>query len=133
MGSTDFYAIVERLPEIVDSLVVDVADGPRMKIMLFVVLAEGSALTADLTRRIGDSLRHEVSPLHAPDEIHVIERVPRNITGKKLEVPIKRILGGARPDDVLSRDVVEDSRALEPFIVLARALQARREVGASGK
>ncbi len=101
MGSADIYVVVEQFPEVADSLVVgtELSDGGYF-MPLFVVLAEGSTLDDDLRTRITQAIRTQLSPRHVPDAIVPVPAVPRTLTGKKLEVPIKRILQGARPDDV---------------------------------
>ena len=95
MGTSEFYRVVERLPEIADSLVVDTGQlGPDGRLMLYVVLAEGRDLDDDLTGRLRGALRSELSPRHVPDEIHQMPGIPRTLSGKKLEVPVRKILLG---------------------------------------
>ena len=98
LGTSDFYAVVEGLPEVADSLVVHLegADDDAMgELVLFVKLADGATLDDDLVARLRNALRRELSPRHVPDAIHSVPAVPRTLSGKKLEVPVKRILGGA--------------------------------------
>jgi len=122
IGTAEFYGIVEGLPEIADSLVVhleDDAGGPG-ELLLFVVTRAGATLDDDLRRRIATELRTELSPRHVPDRILAVPAVPRTLSGKKLEVPVKRILLGATPDLAASKDALADPRSLEPFEALAR-------------
>ena len=95
MGTSEFYRVVEAFPEVADSLVVDTgrlgADG---RLVLFVQLAQGQELTDDLAARIKSALRQQLSPRHVPDELHVVPGVPRTLSGKKLEVPVRKILLG---------------------------------------
>lgn len=107
MGSAEIYAVVEQLPEVADSLVigVDRPDGTYL-MPLFVVPAEGSAVDDALRAKIKAALRSELSPRHVPDEIVGVDAVPRTLTGKKLEVPVKRILQGADPATVASPGAV---------------------------
>ncbi|HTR94362.1 MAG TPA: acetoacetate--CoA ligase [Trebonia sp.] len=95
MGTSEFYRVVEAFPEIADSLVVDTgrlgADG---RLVLFLQLAEGQELTDELAGRIKSALRQQLSPRHVPDELHVVPGVPRTLSGKKLEVPVRKILLG---------------------------------------
>jgi acetoacetyl-CoA synthetase len=95
MGTSEFYRVVEAFPEVADSLVVDTgrlgADG---RLVLFLQLAEGQELTGELAGRIKTALRQQLSPRHVPDELHVVPGVPRTLSGKKLEVPVRKILLG---------------------------------------
>jgi acetoacetyl-CoA synthetase len=128
IGTAELYGIVEGLPEIADSIVVhleDEAGGPG-ELLLFVVPRDGRTLDGDLEKRIAAALRTELSPRHVPDQILAVPAIPRTLSGKKLEVPVKRILLGARPDEVASRDSLTDPGSLLPFEALARD-RARRE------
>jgi len=122
IGTAEFYGIVEALPEVADSLVVhleDDAGGPG-ELLLFVVARDGAALDEELRRRIALALRTELSPRHVPDEIIAVPAIPRTLSGKKLEVPVKRILLGSPPDTAAARDALADPRSLQPFEALAR-------------
>jgi acetoacetyl-CoA synthetase len=122
LGTAEFYGVVEELPEVADSLVVhleDPAGGPG-ELVLFVVPAPGAALDDALRGRIARELRTALSPRHVPDRIVAVPAVPRNRTGKKLELPAKRILLGAAPEEVASRDVLADPTSLDVFVELAR-------------
>ncbi len=114
MGSADIYQAVERLPEIAESLVIgcEEPDGGYW-MPLFVVLAEGAELDDELRERIKKTIRDEVSPRHVPDEIIVAPGVPHTRTGKKLEVPIKKLFGGADPAKVVERSAVDDPALLD--------------------
>ena len=101
-----------------------VDDGERApgdQLLLYVSPAEGLELTDGLRRRIATTLRTELSPRHIPDRITAVPVIPRNRTGKKLELPVKKILLGAAPDDVASRDVLADPTALDAFVALRGA------------
>ncbi|MDQ2647054.1 MAG: acetoacetate--CoA ligase [Myxococcota bacterium] len=122
MGTSEFYRVVEGLPEIADSLVVDTG-GPEDangSLWLFVVLREGAALDAELTQRLKAAIRSELSPRHVPDQIRKVPVVPRTLNGKKLEIPVKRILLGHDPAKVASKDTLADPMALEPYVAIAR-------------
>ncbi len=128
MGTSEFYRVIEAIPEIADSLVVDTGslDGDVMgKLWLFVVLAGEAKLDQELERRIRTTLVAELSPRHAPDEIRAISVVPRTLNGKKLEVPVKRILLGTALERAVSRDTLADPGALDPFVALAAELGTR--------
>jgi len=123
LGTAEFYRVVEELPEVTDSLVVHLEDpaGGNGELILFVTPAPGRALDDELTATITGALRRQLSPRHVPDRIVAVPAVPRNLTGKKLELPVKRILQGAPPATVASRDALADPSALEPFVDLAAA------------
>ncbi|HEX6275723.1 MAG TPA: acetoacetate--CoA ligase [Polyangiaceae bacterium] len=122
MGTSEFYRVVEAIPEVVDSLVVDTAtlDGDAVgKLYLFVVLEGGASLSVELERKLKQAVKTELSPRHVPDAIVAVPGVPRTLNGKKLEVPVKRILLGAPPEEVVSRDTLANPEALDAFVALA--------------
>jgi acetoacetyl-CoA synthetase len=114
MGSADIYQVVERLPEVAEALVIG-AEQPNggYWMPLFVVLAEGAELSDELRERITDTIRTEVSPRHVPDDILAAPGVPHTRTGKKLEVPIKRLFQGADPARVVERSAVDNPALLD--------------------
>jgi acetoacetyl-CoA synthetase len=132
VGTAEFYGVVEALPEIADSLVVHLEDpgGGPGELLLFVVPRDGRTLDGAMRQRIAAGLRTELSPRHVPDEIIAVPAVPRTLSGKKLEVPVKRILLGMPADIAASRDALADPRALEPFEALAATRVARGSVDA---
>jgi acetoacetyl-CoA synthetase len=116
MGTSEFYRIVEELPEVQDSLVIDTGElGREGRLLLFVVLRAGATLDEALRARIVSTLRRELSPRHVPDAIHAIAEVPRTLNGKKVEVPVKRILAGVPPERAVSRDALANPEALAAF------------------
>jgi acetoacetyl-CoA synthetase len=121
LGSADIYQVVEQLPGVREALVigVDLADGGYW-MPLFVVPDDGHELDDDLRETINGALRREASPRHVPDEIIAVPAIPHTRTGKKLEVPIKRMMLGAEPGEVLSLSAVDDPSSLDAFIALAR-------------
>ncbi len=127
LGTAEFYRVVEELDEVADSLVVHLEDpaGGNGELLLFVVPTAGVADPADpadvdaLRRAAAGALRTALSPRHVPDSLHVVPAIPRNLTGKKLELPAKRILQGARLEDVASRDALADPTSLDAFVALA--------------
>ncbi|HSR86008.1 MAG TPA: acetoacetate--CoA ligase [Streptosporangiaceae bacterium] len=113
MGTSEFYRVVERLPEVADSLVVDTGQlGQEGRLILYVVPADGHIVDDVLIRAIRSLLRTELSPRHVPDEINQVPGIPRTLSGKKLEVPVRRILLGtpvavaADPDALANPDVL---------------------------
>ena len=122
MGTAEFYRVVEALPEVLDSLVVDTTgDGHEGRLLLFVILEPGKELDEHLQARITRAIREELSPWHVPDEMHRVMEVPRTLTGKKMEIPVKRILSGAEVETVASSDAMQNPDALRPFVALRRA------------
>jgi acetoacetyl-CoA synthetase len=121
LGTAEFYRVVEDLPEVADSLVVHLEDpaGGNGDLLLFVQLQETSQLDDALRRTITTRLRASLSPRHIPDSITAVPAIPRNRTGKKLELPVKKILQGAQPDDVVSRDVLADPASLDAYVAHA--------------
>ncbi len=111
MGTAEIYRAVLALPEILDALVVDV-DG---WMPLFVVLRPGAVLDEDLTKRIAARVREDCSPRHVPNEVHAVAEVPRTLSGKVLEIPVKRILQGTPPERAASRDSLRNPAALDWF------------------
>jgi len=127
MGSADIYQAVETIPEVVDSLVIgaEQPDGAYW-MPLFVVLGEGVQLTDDLAYRIRTAIRELASPRHVPDEIIPVAAVPRTRTGKKLEVPIKRLMQGAALVDVVDPQTVVEPDSLKVYAEIAQARNARQ-------
>jgi acetoacetyl-CoA synthetase len=121
LGTGEFYAMVEELPEVADALVVHLEDagGGIGELLLFVVAAPGAVVDEAVQTRIAAALRSELSPRHVPDAIIAVPSIPRTLTGKKLEAPVKRILRGESPDKVASRDSLADPSALDAFVRLA--------------
>jgi acetoacetyl-CoA synthetase len=124
LGTAEFYAVVEALPEVADSLVVHLEDGGggSGELLLFVVPRDGVTVDDAFRARIATALRAELSPRHVPDAVLEVPAIPRTLSGKKLEVPVKRILLGQDPDTAASKDALADPRSLAPF----EALAARR-------
>jgi acetoacetyl-CoA synthetase len=122
LGTAEFYSVVEGLPEVADSVVVHLEDGAggAGELLLFVVLAGDVPLDDALRSRIARELRGALSPRHVPDEIHQIRAVPRTLSGKKLEVPVKKILTGTPVDAAAARGALADPESLLAFEELAR-------------
>ena len=117
MGTAEFYAVVESLAGVADSLVVhDDGPGGSGELLLFVVPTAGVALDDALRTTIADALRRELSPRHVPDAIERVPAVPRTISGKKMEVPVKRLLGGEPVDRVAQVDAMANPESLTAFV-----------------
>jgi acetoacetyl-CoA synthetase len=121
LGTGELYAVVEELDEVVDSLIVHLEDpgGGSGELVLFVQLVDGVELDDDLRASIGRALRSALSPRHVPDTIEAVPSVPRTLTGKKLELPVKRILQGARRDDVVRSDALSDPGSIDAYVEYA--------------
>jgi acetoacetyl-CoA synthetase len=122
LGTSEFYSVVEGLPEVLDSVVVHLeqADDPNGELLLFVVLAEGIELDDVLRARLKSELRGSLSPRHVPDEIHQVRAVPRTLSAKKLEVPVKRILTGTPVESAAAKGALANPESLTAFEELAR-------------
>ncbi len=124
MGSSEFYRVVEGLPEVLDSLVADTSSLDREgQLLLFVVLRPGAALDEALIGRINRTLRQELSPRHVPDAIYAVPEVPRTLNGKKMEVPIKRLLMGTPAERVANPGTMGNPQSLAFFLELAKSRQ----------
>ena len=119
LGSAEFYTVVEALPEVVDSLVVHLEDGDLDRLYLFVQLRDGIDLDDALRARIRAELRSALSPRHSPDVIEAVPVVPRTLSGKKLEVPVKKILAGQSADKVLSSESLAVPSSIDWFVAYA--------------
>ncbi len=127
MGTAEIYRAAGAVPEVLDSLVVDIPApelGGELRMILFVVLRDGVTLEEDLAGQIKRRIREDCSPRHVPNEIRQIDQVPRTLSGKVLEVPVKRILMGVPPEQAASIESLADPHALDYFIELAAALAA---------
>lgn len=122
MGTSEIYRVVLADEDVVDALVVDLPrEGTDGWMPLFVVLRPGAELDDALTARLKARIREDCSPRHVPNEIHAIAEVPRTLSGKVLEVPVKRILMGQPPETAASRDALANPAALDYFVALAAA------------
>jgi acetoacetyl-CoA synthetase len=121
LGTSELYGVVEALPEVAESLVVHLADdaGGPGELLLFVALKEGAQLDEPLRARIAAALREGLSPRHVPDRIYAIPSVPRTLNGKKLEIPVRRILAGAAPEEVANAGAMANPESLDYFVELA--------------
>ncbi|MGR6317325.1 acetoacetate--CoA ligase [Micromonospora soli] len=122
LGTAEFYSVVEGLDEVVDSVVVHLEDdqGGAGELLLFVVLAEGLELDDELRKKICRELRTALSPRHVPDEIHQVRAVPRTLSAKKLEVPVKKILTGTPVDNAAAKGALANPESLTAFAAFAQ-------------
>lgn len=120
MGTSEIYSAVESVAEVLDSMVLDLpAQGKESRLVLFVALAGGHALDETLEARIGDAIRRELSPRFIPDEIIQAPEIPRTLSGKKQELPVKKLFLGHDPEKVISRDAMANPHIIDWYIVQA--------------
>jgi len=121
LGTAEFYTVVESFPEVTDSLVVHLEDdaGGMGELLLFLSLDDGESLDDDLRSRLAGQLRSNLSPRHVPDEFVVVPAIPRTLSGKKCEVPVKRILRGGDPDTVVAMGALANPQSIEAFVAFA--------------
>ena len=120
MGTAELYRAVEALPEVMDSLVVDLEYLQRESCMpLFVVLREGLQLDTALTARLRLAIRDALSARHVPSEIHQVKAIPRTLSGKKMELPVKKLLQGAEPAAVFNREAMTAPESVDWFVAYA--------------
>ncbi len=128
MGTSEIYRAASTVPQVLDALVVDIPARPgedELRMVLFVVLAPGIELDDELTAQIKRRIREDCSPRHVPDEVRQIAEVPRTLSGKVLEVPVKRILMGTPVGEAASVDSLANPRALDYFVRLADELESK--------
>jgi len=123
IGTAEFYSVTESLPFVVDSLVIHLASpGEELGKLLLFVQAEGNQLTSEQRSLIAVELRTRLSPRHVPDDIIAVPMIPRTLSGKKLEIPVKKILLGATPADVCSLDSLVNPESLDAFVSVRDSL-----------
>jgi acetoacetyl-CoA synthetase len=121
IGTAEIYAALESVEEIADALIVNLdLPGGGFFMPLFVTLAEGAVLDDALRRKIGERLRTQYTARHVPDQIIAVPAIPATLTGKKMEVPVRKILLGVRPDDAANRNAMANPQALDAFAEYAR-------------
>ncbi|MDG4779285.1 acetoacetate--CoA ligase [Micromonospora sp. WMMD961] len=123
LGTAEFYSVVEGLDQVLDSVVVHLEDdeGGAGELLLFVVLADGLELDDPMRATICRELRTALSPRHVPDEIHQVRSVPRTLSAKKLEVPVKKILTGTPVDQAAAKGALANPESLTAFAALAQS------------
>ena len=120
MGTSEIYRVVEGFPEVLDSLIIGVEyPGGRYYMPLFVVLRDNVELDGALKARIKESLRRNISPHHVPDEVFAIREVPRTLSGKKLEVPVKKLFMSIPVEKAISTDAMSNPQSIQYFVELA--------------
>ena len=122
VGTAEIYRVVEAVDGVVDSLVVhlEAADADDPGTLVLFVVTDGRSLDDELVGSIRSTVRRELSPRHVPDEVHDVAAIPTTLSGKKLELPVKKILLGGDPDQVASKGALKDPTALDAVVRLAR-------------
>lgn len=123
MGTSDLYRVIAQVEEVLDSLVIDLETiGQSSKLLLFVLMKEGESLTDEITQAIKQNIRRELSPRFTPDAIYEVEDIPKTLNGKKMEVPIRKLLLGFEFDKVVNIDSMNNPESLDFFKDLANKL-----------
>jgi acetoacetyl-CoA synthetase len=128
IGTAEIYRVTEAIEGVVDSLVVHLEAGDASDLgtlVLFVVLADGLELDDAFVERVRGALRNGLSPRHVPDRILQLDAIPTTLSGKKLELPVKKILLGADPGAVASRGALRDPAALDQVVDVAVTLRTQ--------
>src|SRR5699024_3397277 len=124
IGTSEIYRAVDQVPEVVDSLIVDIPIGNgESTVILFVVMAENTPLQDDFVKNIRTHIRSSCSPRHVPSEIHEVSMLPQTLNGKKLEIPVKKILMGENPSDVINKDSLANPESLPFFVEFSKKIQ----------
>jgi len=130
IGTAEIYAVLASVDEIADALIVNLdLPGGRFFMPLFVTLDEGAVLDDDLQRTITDRLRSQYTARHVPDRIIQVPAIPATLTGKKMEVPVRKILLGVPPDEAANRNAMANPQSLDAFAEYARAQRDYRIEG----
>ncbi|MBV9488302.1 MAG: acetoacetate--CoA ligase [Verrucomicrobia bacterium] len=136
MGTSEFYRVIEAIPEIAEALVIDTVAldgaGAKGKLLLFVTLRPGVHFEPPLREKISTTLRSELSPRYVPDEMYAVPEIPHTLNGKKMEVPVKKLFQGLPPEKVASRHAMANPNALEFFARLAQAMNGTASSKAGG-
>ncbi|RME99186.1 MAG: acetoacetate--CoA ligase, partial [Chloroflexi bacterium] len=126
MGTSEIYQAVESLHEVVDSLVIDMELlGRDSYLPLFVMLREGVELTDDLKQRIKQKIREDISPRHVPNDIFAVKQIPYTLSGKKMEVPIRKIMLGQPVEKAVNAGAMRNPESLEYFVAFAKQFEQK--------
>ena len=126
MGTSELYSAIEALPEVLDSMVVDLEYlGKDSYMPLFVVLREGVALDEGVKTKLNNAIKTALSPRFLPNDIFAVAEIPRTLSGKKQELPIKKLLLGQPIDKVVNRDAMANPACLDWYVAFATAYARR--------
>jgi acetoacetyl-CoA synthetase len=124
IGTSEIYRLVESIPDVADSLAVDLESHGGGRLFLFVVPASGKTFDDGLANLIRQKIRKDLSPRYVPDEVFGVHAIPKTLSGKKLEVPIRKILMGSDPDKVVNVSSLSNPDSLRSFVELSKKLSA---------
>ncbi|HXV96843.1 MAG TPA: acetoacetate--CoA ligase, partial [Anaerolineae bacterium] len=128
MGTSEIYQVVEGVAEVIDSLVVDLEGLDQVSYMpLFVLLREGASLDEALKEKIKAKIRQDISPRHVPDDIFAVPQIPKTLSGKKMELPVRKILLGQPVGQAANPDAMSNPESIQFFVDLAREIQEQRK------
>ncbi|MFC3041692.1 acetoacetate--CoA ligase [Virgibacillus xinjiangensis] len=126
IGSSEIYRAVDQVNEVEDSLIVDIPDGEgSSSTPLFIVMKDGATLTDEIRKKIVQHIRQQCSPRHAPTEIHEVDDIPKTLNGKKLEIPVKKILMGQPSEKVVNLGSLRNKESLQYFIEFAKKMKKK--------
>lgn len=124
IGTSEIYRAVDQVKEVADSLIVDIPDGKGDSyVPLFVLMKEGMELTDEIKQAIKKQIRTQCSPRHTPTSIYSVPDLPKTLNGKKLEIPVKKILMGKSVDKVVNQGSLSNPNSLDYFVEFAKELQ----------
>jgi acetoacetyl-CoA synthetase len=127
IGTSEIYRAVDKVKEVKDSLILCIEkDGGEFWMPLFVVMHEGQMLNDEIKKKINTTIRSEYSPRHVPDEIIAVPDVPYTISGKKTETPVKKVLMGKDPAEVVNAGALKNPGSMEFFIAMAKQVGSRQ-------
>jgi acetoacetyl-CoA synthetase len=129
IGTAEIYRSLQRISKITDGLIIHIKTGlTDSKLVLFVCLSEGVTLNEVLKRQIHQTLKEDYSPRHCPDEIYVLKEIPYTLSGKKIELPVKKLFEGEFPQNVLSKESLRNPASWDDLIVLYMEWKRKREI-----
>jgi len=129
IGTAEIYRSLQRISNITDGLIIDIKTNlTESKLVLFVCLSEGITLDEPLKKQIHQTLKEDYSPRHCPDEIYVLKEIPYTLSGKKIELPVKKLFEGELPDKLLSRESLRNPEAWDELLSLQREWKRKREI-----
>lgn len=129
IGTAEIYRSLQRIPCITDSLIIHIKTSvTESKLILFICLNEGITLDEAIKKQIHQTLREDYSPRHCPDEIHALTEIPYTLSGKKIELPVKKLFESELPDNLLSRESLRNPEAWDELLALHKGWKRKREI-----
>lgn len=129
IGTAEIYRSLQRIPCITDSLIIHIKTSvTESKLILFICLIEGITLDEAIKKQIHQTLREDYSPRHCPDEIHALTEIPYTLSGKKIELPVRKLFESELPDNLLSRESLRNPEAWDELLALHKGWKRKREI-----